>query len=104
MTSIVIPDRAGIRRDIACGFDSLDGYFSDTYQANSPYFGCIVGRYAARIKDGVFTVDGQRYQVATNDGPNHLHGGIIGFDKQVWDADHFHQDDACVLRLASHQS
>lgn len=99
VTSIVIPDRTGNREDIACGFDRLESYFSEAYKANSPYFGCIVGRYAARIKDGVFTVDGRRYQVATNDGPNHLHGGIIGFDKQLWDAEHFQQDDACVLRL-----
>ena len=99
VTSIVVPDRAGNRQDIACGFNSLDGYFSEVYKANSPYSGCIVGRYAARIKDGVFTVDGRRYQVATNDGPNHLHGGIIGFDKQVWGAAHSQQDDACALRL-----
>ena len=95
-----MPGRDGILQDIVCGFDTLDGYFSEAYKANSPYFGCLVGRYAARIKDGVFNVEGQQYQVATNDGPNHLHGGIVGFDKQVWDADHSQQDDACVLRLS----
>ncbi len=100
ITSIVIPDRDGNRGNIACGFDTLDGYFSETYQANSPYFGCLVGRYAARIKEGRFTVDGQSYQVATNDGPNHLHGGIVGFDKRVWDGDCFEEAGAGVLRLA----
>ncbi len=87
VTSLVVPDKDGNRGDIVCGFNTLDGYFSDAYKANSPYFGCLVGRYASRIKDGKFTVGGQEYQVATNDGPNHLHGGIIGFDKCVWDVD-----------------
>ena len=86
VTSIVVPDKTGARGDIVCGFDTLDGYFSDTYKGNSPYFGCLVGRYAARIKDGKFTVEGKTFNVATNDGPNHLHGGERGFDKVVWDA------------------
>lgn len=84
VTSIVTPDRHGNRSDIACGFDTLDGYFSEAYKANSPYFGCTVGRYASRIKDGRFSVDGKDYQLATNNAPNHLHGGIVGFDKLVW--------------------
>ncbi len=100
VTSIVIPDRDGNRGDIACGFDTLDSYFSEAYKANSPYFGCLVGRYAARIKDGKFTVDGQPYQVATNDGPNHLHGGMVGFDKRVWDAEMQGDGDSCALRLS----
>jgi aldose 1-epimerase len=99
VTSIVIPNRNGAPADIVCGFDTLDGYFSEAYKGNSPYFGCIVGRYAARIKDGTFTVDGQQYQVAKNDGPNHLHGGIVGFDKRVWDAEPSEEADASVLRL-----
>jgi aldose 1-epimerase len=100
VTSMVIPDRDGQRSDIVCGFDTLDGYFSDAYQANAPYFGCIVGRYAGRIKDGRFTVDGKDYQVATNDGPNHLHGGIVGFDKRIWNAATAQESDACVLTLS----
>lgn len=85
VTSIRLPDKNGDVSDIVCGFDTLAGYFSEEYKANSPYFGCLVGRYAARIKDGRFNVDGDEYQVATNDGPNHLHGGVKGFDKRVWD-------------------
>ncbi|MEQ8837557.1 MAG: aldose epimerase family protein, partial [Lacipirellulaceae bacterium] len=101
VTSLVAPDKNGNRGDIACGFDTLAGYFSDDYKANSPYFGCLVGRYAARIKDGKFTVDGQEHQVATNDGPNHLHGGIVGFDKVVWNADDARtEDNAAVLVLS----
>lgn len=88
VTSIVVPDKNGSPADIVCGFDTLEGYFSEDYRANSPYFGCLVGRYAGRIKDGRFKVPGgdRVYSIATNDGPNHIHGGIKGFDKQVWDA------------------
>ena len=100
VTSIVIPDHYGDRSDIVCGFDTLDGYFSEAYKANSPYFGGIVGRYAGRIKDGIFTVGGQMYQVAQNDGPNHLHGGVIGFDKQIWDAECSEEADSCALTLS----
>lgn len=86
VTSLVVPDASGKLQDIVCGFDTLEGYFSDAYKANSPYFGCLVGRYAARIKDARFSVDGASYSVAANDGTNHIHGGIKGFDKCVWEA------------------
>lgn len=99
VTSLVVPDKNGNSQDIACGFDTFEEYFSETYKANSPYFGCIVGRYAGRIKDGRFTVDGRDYQVATNDGPNHIHGGIQAFDKRVWDAEEIHEEDSVGVRL-----
>jgi len=100
VTSITAPDRDGNAADIVCGFDTLEGYFSDEYKANSPYFGCLVGRYAARIKDGRFTVDGNEHQVATNDGPNHLHGGIKGYDKRIWSVENTaEQDDHVALTL-----
>lgn len=104
VTSLVVPDQNGDRGDIACGFDTLEGYFSDEYKANSPYFGCLVGRYAARIKDGKFTVDGQEHQVATNDGPNHLHGGMVGFDKVVWTADDARTEDKAAVLVLSRTS
>lgn len=101
VTSLVVPDSRGQASDIVCGFDSLDSYFSDAYLSNSPYFGCLVGRYAARIKDGAFTIDGTAHQVATNDGANHLHGGVKGFDKRVWDvACISEQDNAVGLTLS----
>ncbi|TWU59223.1 Aldose 1-epimerase precursor [Rubripirellula tenax] len=101
VTSIVTPDKDGKLSDIVCGFDTLDGYFADEYKTNSPYFGCLVGRYAARIKDGKFVVDGNEHQVATNDGPNHLHGGVIGFDKRIWDvAGTAENDDSISLTLS----
>lgn len=99
VTSIEMPDRDGNRANVVCGFDTLDGYFGDAYRGNSPYFGCTVGRYAARIKDGKFTVGGREHQVATNDGPNHLHGGIVGFDKRVWDAECTEDGDGVALKL-----
>jgi aldose 1-epimerase len=100
VTSIVIPDSKGGSGDIACGFDTLDGYFSDEYKNNAPYFGCLVGRYALCIKDAAFSVDGNEYTVAANDGPNHLHGGIRGFDKRVWNAVATQDGDDCVLTMS----
>jgi aldose 1-epimerase len=82
ITSIKTPDRTGAIGDIVLGFDSLQGYL-----AGHPFFGAIVGRYGNRIAKGRFTIDGTEYKLATNNGPNHLHGGVKGFDKQVWQAD-----------------
>lgn len=98
---IIVPDKDGNPGSIACGFNKLDGYFSDTYRGNSPYFGCIVGRYAGRIKGGKFIMDGQEYQIATNDGANHIHGGVKGFDKCVWDADPVERSEGALsLKLS----
>jgi aldose 1-epimerase len=92
--SIWIPDRRGHRDNVALGFDNLRDYVT-----SSPYFGCITGRYANRIAEGRFTLDGVEYQLATNDGPNHLHGGDVGFDKRVWDATPIEDDDSVSLEL-----
>jgi aldose 1-epimerase len=81
ITSLKVPDRAGHFDDIVLGFDTLDGYLKDP-----PYFGAIVGRYGNRIAKGQFTLDGKTYKLATNNGPNHLHGGVKGYDKVVWNA------------------
>ena len=79
IVEIRAPDRSGHVDNIVLGHDSLDGYLG-----GSPYFGAIVGRYANRIARGCFSLDGIRYQLATNDGKHHLHGGSRGFDKVNW--------------------
>jgi aldose 1-epimerase len=73
------PDKNGKLGDVVLGFDSLDGYVS-----KSPYFGAIIGRYGNRIAQGRFTLNGTAYKLAQNNGQNALHGGLRGFDKQVW--------------------
>ncbi|KLU03856.1 L-arabinose-specific 1-epimerase (mutarotase) [Rhodopirellula islandica] len=83
VTSIVVPDRDGKLGDVALGYDSVESYIN---AVDKPYFGAVVGRYGNRIAEGEFTLDGETYSLATNNGPNHLHGGVIGFDKVVWDA------------------
>jgi len=83
ITSIRVPDRKGQFADIVLGHESLEGY-----TPNPPYLGAIVGRYANRIANGTFTLDGKTYTLPKNDGPNTLHGGTTRtFDKVVWDAE-----------------
>ena len=81
ITSITAPDRDGSIADLVLGFDSLDGYLGE-----HPYFGALVGRYANRIANGRFAIDGVEYRLAANDGSHHLHGGARGFDKVMWRA------------------
>jgi galactose mutarotase-like enzyme len=85
--SLKVPDRTGRLGDVVLGYDSLAGYLRTT-----PYFGAIVGRYGNRIARAQFTLDGTTYHVPANNGPNSLHGGIVGFDKVVWDAEPFWSD------------
>ena len=83
IVSVVAPDRAGNFADVVLGFDDMAGYQS----AGNPYFGATCGRYANRIAKGRFSVDGIEYQLAINNGVNALHGGLVGFDKKLWDAE-----------------
>ena len=94
ITSLKTPDRAGHFSDIVLGYDNLAAYVT-----NSPYFGAIVGRYANRIARGHFTLDGATYTLAVNNGPNSLHGGLRGFDKVVWNARPFQNQEGQGVTL-----
>ena len=83
ITSIIVPDRNGKMADVALGYNHLESYMN---AIDRPYFGAVVGRYGNRIAKGTFTIDGKKYSLALNNSPNHLHGGIIGFDKVAWEA------------------
>ncbi|HET6900464.1 MAG TPA: aldose epimerase family protein [Vicinamibacteria bacterium] len=82
IVSLHARDRSGHLDDVVLGHDDLAGYLGA-----SPYFGAVVGRYANRIAHGRLPLDGQTHQLAINDPPNHLHGGVRGFDKVIWDAE-----------------
>jgi aldose 1-epimerase len=82
VVSLMVKDRNGKSTDIVLGFDSLPSYIKDT-----PYFGALIGRYGNRIGKGTFQLGGVKHTLAANNGPNHLHGGLKGFDKVVWSVD-----------------
>ncbi len=93
--SMYVPDKQGKFDDILLGFDSLAEWES----AANPYFGCITGRYANRIANGQFTIDGRTYTLAQNNGPNSLHGGVKGFNRVVWKAFPFYTPDGPAIRF-----
>ena len=84
VTRLLVPDRKGRLADVVLGFSDLDSYL-----AGHPYFGAIIGRVAGRITGARFTLDGKTYELARNEAPNHLHGGVQGFDKKIWTATPF---------------
>jgi len=90
--SLRVPDKNGKLDDVVLGFDKLD-----EYRENPPHFGGIIGRYANRIANGEFTLDGVKYTLPKNNGPNTLHGGIKGFDKVVWQATPFNNRDGAGI-------
>jgi len=94
VTTLNVPDRDGHLGDIVSGYDTLDEYIKE-----NPYFGALIGRCGNRIGKGKFTLNGVEYTLATNNGPNHLHGGIKGFDKVVWNAEQMETDEGPALKL-----
>jgi len=81
VVSLKVPDKQGKFGDVVLGFDSIADY-----EKHTAFFGALIGRYGNRIAKGKFTLDGRVYSLATNNGENHLHGGVKGFDKVVWTA------------------
>jgi aldose 1-epimerase len=98
--SLSVPDRNGHVDNVTLGFADLAGYLSPEYVASNPYFGAIIGRYGNRIGGARFTLDGTTYTLDANNGPNHLHGGITGFDKVVWNAEEVPGSKTVGLRLS----
>ncbi|GAA5509453.1 aldose epimerase family protein [Novipirellula caenicola] len=96
ITSIIVPDRDGKMGDVALGYNRVEDYIN---AVDKPYFGAVVGRYGNRIAKGKFTIDGETYTLAVNNGENHLHGGVVGFDKVVWDAKPLEGDGWSGLEL-----
>ncbi|MES2418933.1 MAG: aldose epimerase family protein [Bacteroidota bacterium] len=85
INQFIVTNAHGDKQDIVLGFDTFEQYLSKAYLTDYPYFGAIIGRYANRIKDGEFNLDGVAYQLAKNNGNDCLHGGNVGFDRKVWD-------------------
>ncbi|WP_266206068.1 aldose epimerase family protein [Pontibacter kalidii] len=96
VTSFITPDKQGEPGDVVAGFDELSGYIP-----NNPHFGGVVGRFANRIAQGRFTLDGQAHILPVNDAPHHLHGGNKGFDRVVWQAEELPQQNALKLTYRS---
>ena len=95
ITSWTAVDKNGDYKDIVLGYNTLA-----EYEAETPYFGALIGRYGNRIAGGKFKIDDQEYTLAANNGPNHLHGGLKGFDKVVWDAKTIVSDSTVSLALS----
>jgi len=92
--SVEVPDRDGALADVTLGYDRFDGWLG-----NAPHFGSTIGRYANRIANARFTLDGRQYTLTANSGPNHIHGGRVGFDKVLWKAETVRLRGAVGVRL-----
>jgi aldose 1-epimerase len=94
IVSLKTPDNKGDMNNIVLGFDNLADF-----EAGTPYFGALIGRFGNRIANGKFTLDSVEYQLATNDGDNHLHGGNVGYDKVIWNAEPINHATEPALKL-----
>jgi len=100
VTELTAPDRTGKFENVVLGFDQVNAYWNEPYSSNCCYLGAIVGRYGNRIANGKFSLNGRDFPLAINNGPNHLHGGLKGFDKVVWDAEAFENADGQGVKLS----
>lgn len=94
VVSLTVPDREGKFDDVVLGYDSLA-----EYERHTAHFGALIGRYANRIANAQFVLDGEVYQLAANNGPNHLHGGRQGFDRRIWTARPSDRAEGAALEL-----
>lgn len=94
LQALAVPDKNGKSEDVVLGFDDVQGY-----QSGKAYFGATIGRFGNRLANGAFELDGKRFQVPLNDGPNSLHGGPLGFDKRVWKAEPVKSKDSVGVTL-----
>lgn len=95
LTELFVPDKDGNFEDVVLGFDNLEDYLGD-----HPHFGGIIGRFGNRIAKGKFSIDGTEYTLAQNNGENHLHGGIEGFDRKVWNTEPVETENGPALKLS----
>jgi aldose 1-epimerase len=93
-TSLLVPSRKGVKDDVLLGYSGIDGYLN-----NGTYIGVTVGRFANRIKGAAFTLDGKTYRLDANDGGNNLHSGLRGFDKQLWKAEAYQENEGVYVRF-----
>ena len=95
ITSLKVPNKVGKLENVVLGHNTIEGYL----RADNPFFGALIGRYGNRIANGKFTLNGKDYNLATNDGVNHLHGGVNGFDRVVWTAKAIEGTEDSTLKL-----
>lgn len=95
LRSLLVPDNKGVRRDVVLGYDTLQ-----EYETQDGYLGATIGRFANRISKGRFRINGTDYTLATNDGSNHLHGGIHGFSHRIWSIEEVNSDQVSLNLLS----
>ncbi len=99
VVAVRVPDKSGKIEDVVLGFSSVEGYYADEYLKEGPYFGAVIGRFGNRIANGKFSLNGTEYTLAANNGPNHLHGGLKGFDKVLWEAEELNTGSEVGVKL-----
>lgn len=95
MVSLYVPNRLGVAADVLLGFSTFE-----EWQTKEPYFNAVIGRCANRIKNGRFVLEGTEYQLAINNGTNHLHGGVIGYNERVWTVEKADEQQVCLSYLS----
>jgi aldose 1-epimerase len=95
ITHIITPDQNGVMENVVIGYDSIDEYLADSY-----YLGAVIGRFAGRIAGASFELDGKTFSLAKNNNGNHLHGGIKGFDKVIWDAEILEREEEIGVQFS----